>query len=72
MTRARLRAALLGPGLVAVLLALAGLALAGDAAACVCVEATLEARLDDADAAVVGSVVAERPGELEGRAAARC
>ena len=31
-----------------------------------CVEATLESRLDDADAAVVGTVVAERPGELRG------
>jgi len=44
----------------------AALALAGNASACVCVEATLEARLDQADAAVVGSVVAERPGELRG------
>ena len=31
-----------------------------------CIEATLESRLDDADAAVVGTVVAERPGELRG------
>jgi len=32
----------------------------------VCVQAPLEERLDDADAAVVGRVVAERHGELNG------
>jgi hypothetical protein len=32
----------------------------------VCVDAPLEKRLDDADAAVVGRVVAERPGDLNG------
>jgi hypothetical protein len=46
--------------------ALATLALASPAAACVCVEGTLETRLDGADAAVVGTVVAERAGELNG------
>ncbi len=66
MTRARLRAALPGRVVVAALLALVALAVADDAAACVCVEATVEARLDGADAAVVGSVVAERSGELRG------
>ena len=66
MTRARLRAALPERALIAALLALVALAFAGDAAACVCIEATVEARLDGADAAVVGSVVAERPGELKG------
>jgi MYXO-CTERM domain-containing protein len=40
--------------------------LAGDAAACVCVEATVEQRLDDADAAVVGRIVSERVGDLNG------
>jgi hypothetical protein len=32
----------------------------------VCIEATLAARLDDADAALVGRVVSERQGELKG------
>jgi hypothetical protein len=50
-------------GLVAAALTMA---LASPAAACVCVEATVEQRLDDADAAVVGRVVAEREGELNG------
>jgi hypothetical protein len=36
------------------------LALAGEAQACVCVSAPLKERLDDADAAVVGSVVRDR------------
>ena len=40
--------------------------LAGDAAACVCLEATVEERLDDADAAVVARVVSERVGDLNG------
>jgi hypothetical protein len=42
------------------------LALASPAAACVCVEASVEQRLDDADAAVVGRVVSEREAELNG------
>jgi len=45
---------------------LAALALASPAAACVCVDAPMEDRLDDADAAVVGRVVGERSGELNG------
>jgi hypothetical protein len=39
---------------------------AGTAAACVCRESTVEARLDAADAAVVGTVVADRATELRG------
>ena len=42
------------------------LAVAGEAEACVCVDAPLRERLDDADAAVVGRVVAERMGETRG------
>lgn len=45
---------------------LAALALAGDAGACACADLPLEQRLDDADAAVVGRIVAERPGEIRG------
>jgi hypothetical protein len=45
---------------------LAALAVASPAAACVCIDAPLSQRLDDADAAVVGRVVAERPTELNG------
>ena len=62
MSLGLIRAALVG---VALTLTLA-LALAGSAAACVCFEATVEERLDDADAAVVGRVVSEREGELNG------
>jgi hypothetical protein len=40
--------------------------LAGVAGACVCLEATVEERLDQADAAVVGRIVAERAGEVGG------
>jgi hypothetical protein len=47
-------------------IALVALALASPAAACVCIEAPLEERLDEADAAVVGRIVAEREGELNG------
>lgn len=54
------RLVVLGAGLVLVL------AFASPAAACVCAEATVEQRLDDADAAVVGRVVGERVGELNG------
>ena len=53
----------LAPRLLAATLALA---LASPAAACVCAEGTVEQRLDDSDAAVVGRVVAEREGELNG------
>jgi hypothetical protein len=42
------------------------LALAGPAAACVCVDAPLSERLDGSDAAVIGRVVSERLGELNG------
>jgi hypothetical protein len=39
---------------------------AGDAVACVCLEATVEERLDDADAAVVGRVVSDEVQEQDG------
>jgi len=42
------------------------LAAVADAGACVCVDAPLSERLDDADAAIVGRVVAERMGEANG------
>lgn len=42
------------------------LALAGQAQACVCADAPLSERLDAADAAIVGRVVAERTGETKG------
>jgi HAMP domain-containing protein len=42
------------------------LAFAADALACVCVEGPLRDRLDDADAAAVGRIVAEEAGEVEG------
>lgn len=44
----------------------AALALASPAAACVCAEQPLRERLDAADAAIVGRVVAERRGEVKG------
>ncbi len=40
--------------------------LASPAAACVCVDAPLSERLDDSDAALIGRVVSERQGELNG------
>jgi hypothetical protein len=46
--------------------AFAGLVLAGAAYACVCASQPLEERLDRADAAIVGRVVAEEQGELKG------
>ena len=46
--------------------ALATLVLAGDALACSCIAAPIEERLDDADAAVVGRVVAEREVDVRG------
>ena len=48
------------------LVALAGLALAGDSRACVCGDAPIEERLDEADAAVVGRVVSDAVLDLEG------
>jgi hypothetical protein len=39
---------------------------AGDAYACVCLEATVEERLEQADAAVIGRVVSDASYELEG------
>jgi hypothetical protein len=49
----------------------AALVLAGDALACVCIDATVEERLDDADAAVVGRVVSEADADLGGGASGR-
>ena len=73
--RARARRDLLGrrPGRRAarrglkplLVIALAALAFASPAAACVCVDAPLDERLDDADAAVVGRVAAEREGRAQ-------
>ncbi len=40
--------------------------LAGPASACVCADTPLSQRLDEADAAIVGRVVAERSGEVQG------
>jgi hypothetical protein len=51
---------------VSITVAIAGLALAGPAAACVCANTPLSQRLDESDAAVVGRIVAERPAEVEG------
>ena len=42
------------------------LVLTGQAAACVCADTPLRERFDAADAAVVGRVVADRPGEVNG------
>jgi hypothetical protein len=42
------------------------LAFAGDAYACVCVDAPTEERLEQADAAVIGRVVSDETWELEG------
>jgi hypothetical protein len=55
-------------GLIHVALLAVGsmLALASPAAACVCVDAPLSERLDDADAALIGRVVSERQGQLNG------
>ena len=63
MSRAR------AAGVLAALLACLGLlalAAPGGASACVCESAPLEERLDRADAAVVGRVVREAEGELNG------
>jgi hypothetical protein len=48
------------------LFAAALLVSAGSALACVCVNAPIEERLDDADVAVVGRIVEERTGSLRG------
>ena len=45
---------------------LATLVLASPAAACKCIDTPLSKRLDESDAAVVGVVVAQRPGQLRG------
>jgi hypothetical protein len=50
------------------LAALGLLASASAAAACVCANEPIEQRLDDADVAVVGRVVDERPGSVRGAA----
>jgi hypothetical protein len=44
---------------------------AGDAVACVCLEATVDERLDDADAAVIGRIVSDEVTEVEGAPARR-
>ena len=44
----------------------AALALAGPASACVCADVPISQRLDESDAAVVGRIVAERPGQVQG------
>jgi hypothetical protein len=44
----------------------AALALAGPASACVCAKVPISQRLDESDAALVGRIVAERPGEVKG------
>lgn len=53
------------PRTVFVLGALALVAV-GEAGACVCADVPLRERLDDADAAIVGRVVAERTGQTKG------
>jgi hypothetical protein len=54
-----------------VLVGLAGLVLAGGSQACVCGDAPIEQRLDDADAAVVGRVVSDTAWEVEGGPSSR-
>jgi hypothetical protein len=44
----------------------AALVLAGPAGACVCADTPLAQRLDESDAAVVGRVVDQRPGDVRG------
>jgi hypothetical protein len=60
---ARAAGALVGLFLV---LGASALAVAGEAWGCVCQDAPLEERLDQADAAVVGRVVRQAEGELNG------
>ena len=40
--------------------------LAGPASACLCAKVPISQRLDESDAAVVGRIVAERPGKVKG------
>lgn len=51
--------------------AVAALGLAGDALACVCIAATVEERLEEADAAVIGRIVSDEVTEVEGAPARR-
>jgi len=51
--------------------ALVALVFAGDAYACVCLEATVEERLDEADAAVIGRIVSAEVEEVGGAPARR-
>jgi len=51
---------------VSVAAVLAALVLAGPASACLCAKVPISQRLDEADAAVVGRIVAERPSEVKG------
>jgi hypothetical protein len=46
----------------------ATLALAAPAGACVCADTPLSERLDESDAAIVGRVVSERSGDVQGAA----
>ena len=46
--------------------ALAAVVLASPAAACKCIDTPLSKRLDESDAAVVGIIVHQRPGQLRG------
>jgi hypothetical protein len=50
----------------AALVAVAALALAGEAYACTCIRGPIDERLDDADAAVVGRFVAQRTEVVQG------
>ena len=52
--------------IIGVVLGSVWLALPGSAQACVCAEQPLRERLDAADAAIVGRVVAERSGDVNG------
>ena len=45
---------------------IAALVLVSPAAACKCIDTPLSKRLDESDAAVVGIIVAQRPGQLRG------
>ena len=40
--------------------------LAGPASACMCADVPISQRLDESDGALVGRIVAERPGQVEG------
>jgi MYXO-CTERM domain-containing protein len=58
-------------GLLGAFAVMVAFAFAGDAYACACIQATVQERLDQADAAVVGRVVSDAPYELERGAQAR-